>query len=147
MMNEKQARRLSQGAVLVMLGALVCTVIHGTSGVSMFARVEKGNSSTNTHSNDDIRKVMGMVRSRFRELNGCAMTNMRYDDAASLEEMKNRYTFGAESADDVIVIKTDFTTSKMFSEATFDGMTQQNYGWIFSHTPEGGWEFRGAGYC
>lgn len=148
MKNKEQRNRIfTQAAALTILGAAVCAVIHATSGISMFARVDKGDSSTNSHTKSDISQVMHIVRSEFRNLNGCVMTNMRYDEAESLDRMKTRYTFGAASADDVIVIKTDFTTSDWFSGVPFAGHTQTDYNWTFKHTPENGWEFCSAGYC
>lgn len=130
----------------VILAAGVAFLYHMGCGISMFARVSTADSGS-THSKKDIRNAVSLVRSGFRDFEGCIMTELSYSAALSQEELRDYCGPGGKNVDDLIVFESTFTTSKAFSEPTFDGRTQRNWKWIVTHTEADGWKLAGSGYA
>ena len=135
--------------------AVLCTVWHVGSGISVFAKKDWGDSSTNSHSKEEIRQAAACVYDRFSEFQGCVMLNLTYDDDASdwqhligcpVYVPEGQQPTG-EKYDDVIVFDSSFSTSKTLSGPEFAGYTQEHWGWIVAHTPESGWRLFGCGYA
>lgn len=116
---------------------------HMGCGISLFAKV-KTSDGTGTHSEADIREAVSLARSGFRDFEGCFMTKLSYSEVLSQDEMHN---YHGKDVDDIIVLDSDFTTSKVFSEPTFDGRTQRGWKWIITHTEAEGWKLAGSGYA
>ena len=134
----------------LILAAGIAFLYHMGCGISMFAKVSTGGGSS-LHAEADIRKAVSVVRKQFRNMSGCVMTELHYCDEESqdyLDEIRTKgYSCLGDSFDDVIVLKSTFTTSKHFSSVPFDGVTQRDYGWIITYTEADGWQFRTAGYA
>ncbi len=137
----------------IILGALSVLVIgafwHMGHGISLFAHVDRGDSSSGSHSRQDISRAVSFARNKFRDFEGCIMTDLSYNEELTQQEKKQydrdfkHYTGDPEKwVDDVIVLESTFTTSKVFSECTFNGCTQRGWKWIITHTPENGWELK-----
>ena len=140
------------GAILI--GATVLGIgfiWHLEHGISLFARVDLGDSSTNTHSKADIREAVSIARNEFRDFEGCVMTEIHYNEAMSREESDTVQRKGFSSLgtgfDDVIVLESTFTTVSPFASDMWNHCKQTGYGWIITHSPENGWEFRTSGYA
>ena len=136
--------------------AVLCAVWHAGSGISVFAKKDWGDSSTNSHSQEEIRQAAACVYDRFSEYQGCVMLSLTYDDAASLED-PNRLIGcpvyvpegqqpTGEKYDDVIIFDSSFTSSSLLSDPGFAGYTQKHWGWMVAHTPENGWRLYTCGY-
>ena len=123
---------------------------HMGCGISMFAKVTTSDG-TGTHSEEDIRKAVSIAKKQFRNLNGCFMTEIHYSEEKTQQELDELHARGftglGSGFDDVIILESDFTTSKLFSSVPFNGVTQQDYEWIITHTEADGWQFRTAGYA
>lgn len=122
---------------------------HLEHGISLLARVDLGDSSTNTHSKAEIRDAVSMARNKFRNFEGCVMTKLSYSEELSQQEkadydrlFKSYIGNPDKWVDDVIVLESNFTTSNSISEPEFAGCMQRGWKWIITHTPEGGWELR-----
>lgn len=138
------------GIVLALLTAAAAGICwHAACGISAFARVDTG--SPETHSEEDIREAVSIVRKQFRKLSGCIMTELHYCEERTQQELEEKRTCGFSSLgvdfDDVIVLESRFTTSRLFSEETFDGHTQDHWNWIITYTEADGWQFCTAGYA
>ena len=125
------------------LAAGIAFLYHMGCGISMFARVS-ASDSTGTHSKQDIRKAVSLARSGFRDFEGRIMTKLRYSEELSQEELQ---IYHDKDVDDIIVLDSDFTTSKLFSEPTFNGYTQRGWKWVITHTEAEGWKLAGSGYA
>ncbi len=134
----------------LILAAGVAFLYHMGCGISLFAKVKTGEGSS-THSEADILEAISIVRKEFRNLSGCFMTEIRYSEEKTQQELAEKREYGFSSLpgdfDDVIVLESTFTTSKHFSSITFNGVTQRNYNWIITHTEADGWQFCTAGYA
>ena len=134
----------------LLLAAGIAFLYHMGCGISMFAKVT-ANDSTGTHSGQDIRKAISIARKEFRNLNGCIMTEIHYSEEKTQQLLEEKRVYGYSSIgsdwDDVIVLDSDFTTSRLFSEPTFNGCTQRGWDWIITHTEAEGWKLAGSGYA
>ena len=135
--------------------AVLCTVWHVGSGISVFAKKDWGDSSTNSHSQEEIRQAAACVYDRFSKFQGCVMLNLTYDDDASdwqhligcpVYVPEGQQPTG-EKYDDVIVFDSSFTSSSLLSDPSYAGYTQKHWGWIVAHTPENGWRIYSYGYA
>ena len=124
----------------LILAAGVAFLYHMGCGISLFAKVKTGEGSS-THSEADILEAISIVRKEFRNLSGCFMTEIRYSEEKTQQELAEKREYG------FIVLESTFTTSKHFSSITFNGVTQRNYNWIITHTEADGWQFCTAGYA
>lgn len=138
----------------ILIGATVLGtgfVWHMVHGISLFARVDYGDKNMNTHSQADIREAVSIARKQFRDFEGCVMTEIYYDEALSREESDTVQRQGFSSLgtgfDDVICLKSTFLTGSPFASDMWNHCKQDSYGWIITHSPENGWEFRTAGYA
>lgn len=125
------------------LAAGVAFLYHMGCGISAFAKVSTKDSGS-THTQKDIRKAVSLARSGFRDFEGCIMTKLSYSEELSQEELQ---IYHGKDVDDIIVLNSDFTTSKVFSEPTFNGYTQRGWKWIITHTEADGWKLAGSGYA
>ena len=122
---------------------------HLGHGISLFARTDYGDKNTNSHSRREIGDAVSMARNKFRNFEGCMMTELRYSEELSQQEtayyndlLKCYIGDPNKWVDDVIVLESTFSTSKVFSEPTFNGCTQRGWKWVITHTPERGWELK-----
>lgn len=136
----------------ILIGAAVLGagfIWHMTHGISLFAHTDYGDKDANSHTEDEIRMAFSMARKAFRRFDGCVMTDLRYSEELTQQEQAQYdhdftlYVGDPDKwVDDVIVLESDFTTSKMSSEPELAGCTQHGWNWIITHTPEGGWELK-----
>ncbi len=135
------------GAILI--GATVLGIgfiWHLEHGISLFARVDLGDSSTNTHSKADIREAVSTVRKEFQDYEGCVMTKLKYSEELTQMELDPDISNGIwEDYDDIIVLDSTFTTSALVSETGWDGHTQRGWKWTVLHTADNGWQCYGSG--
>jgi hypothetical protein len=139
----------------VSLAAVAFAVLwHATHGISVFARTDCGDSSKNTHSDEEIRMAASIVREQFRkEFNGCIMTELSYSEEWSQAEMEYENSYYAcylapeKCVDDAIVLESTFVTKSPFASFMWENYTQRGWKWVIKHTPEGGWKFTGCGYA
>ncbi len=134
----------------IILAAGIAFLYHMGCGISLFARVSTKDSGS-THSQKDIREAVSIVRKEFRGLSGCIMTDLHYSEEKTQQELDELHALGFTSLgsgfDDVIIMESDFTTSKLFSSLPFAGCTQRGYEWIITHNEADGWQLRTAGYA
>ena len=144
-MKKAAVTAIAIGAALLGIGF----IWHAEHGISLFARVDYGDKNTNTHSRREIGDAVSMARNKFRNFEGCMMTNLSYSEELSQQE-KSEYDRWFKCyigdpdkwVDDVIVLESTFSTSQAFSEPTFNGCTQRGWKWVITHTPERGWELK-----
>ena len=138
-------------AGLTACAAIFGTIWHCCCGISAFALVDTGDSSTNLHADSDIRQAVSAVRDTFSDYHGCIMHSIRYLAAESKEEASGCYMGmpieegSAVRIDDVIVLDSAFSTG-IFADDIFCRMPQEHWKWIVVHTPENGWKVQSGGY-
>ena len=137
----------------VSLAAVAFAVLwHATHGISVFARTDCGDSSKNTHSDEEIRMAASIVREQFRKelFRGCIMTELSYSEEWSQAEMEYENSYYAcylapeKCVDDAIVLESTFVSSPFGSSFMW---VQRGWKWIIKHTPEGGWKYTSCGYA
>lgn len=134
--------------------AAFALIWHASHGISLFAKVDYGDSSKNTHSDEEIRMAVSMAREQFRkEFEGCIMTELSYSEESTQAEMKYETSYYAcylapeKCVDDAIVLESTFVTKSPFASFMWANYTQRGWKWIIKHTPAGGWEYSGCGYA
>ena len=134
----------------VILAAGIAFLYHMGCGISMFAKVTTSDG-TGTHSEEDIREAVSIVRKKFRGFSGCIMTDLHYSEEKTQRELDELHARGftglGSDFDDVIILESDFTTSKLFSSMPFEGCTQRGFEWAITHNEENGWQFKTSGYA
>ncbi|GEM_PF-2457090 len=139
------------------LCAGVLAAVLQTYGAWAFITMDYGESSSNSHTDAEIRQAAGCVYSAFRDYSGCVMKHLEYDEAAT-QNAADWYVGcpvyvpegeqpTGEKYDDVIVLNSSFKTSKIFSDPSWCGMDQNGWSWTIGHTPENGWKLLGSGYA
>jgi hypothetical protein len=73
------------------------------------------------------------------------MTKLSYSEEMSQMERSSASNGITENFDDIIVLNSTFTTSKIFSGQEWDGITQDSWKWIIVHTADKGWHYYGCG--
>ena len=137
-----------------LIAAAFAVAWHAASGISLFARIDRGDSKTNSHTDEEISTAISMARKEFRKnFNGCIMTELSYSEEQSKDELAYENSYYAcylapeKCVDDAIVLESTFVTKSPFAAPEWGHYTQKGWKWIIKHTPAGGWEYSGCGYA
>jgi hypothetical protein len=143
--------RKTANCMLAGLAACALAVIwHATHGISMFAKVDLA-ADDGICTEADLRDAVSVVRKEFRGFDGCVMQSLRYSAEQTQQERDTLAQTGhsplGDDFDEVIVLESDFTTSKAFSSIVYQGCAQQGFQWIVTRQNSGEWELKTAGYA
>lgn len=129
--------------MIAIIGAIVNAFLNRGGDVS---KVRTSFTSTDYHSEDDIKQSMKIVKDFFRkEFKGCILTDLWYDDAVSLDEeseWKQQY-----KGDEAIVLLSNFSVGASGGDGSLNPYeTNTGWRWILVKNSDGEWKLENYGY-
>lgn len=106
--------------------------------------VEVSISSTENHSEDDIKKVIRKTKSHFHwNFSGCTLTDLQYTDSFLYQESDWIEQFNGEEA---IVLTSSFDVDDSGGDGSFNpNSTYDNWQWVYVKDSKGNWDLKTYG--
>ena len=129
--------------LLAVIGAIVNAFLNRGGDVS---KVRTSFTSTDYHSEDDIKQSMKIVKDFFqKKFKGCTLTDLWYDDAVSLDaenEWKQQY-----NGEEAIILSSNFDVDASGGDGSLDpNETYTDWQWILVKNSDGEWKLETYGY-
>ncbi|MRX73833.1 DUF4829 domain-containing protein [Bacillus lacus] len=142
---------MKKGAAAVIIVVLLMLIYHLQSGKVNDAVVSIEYSSTFT--SEEIEGAVGTVKKKFREFQGCELTDLKYSETYSKRKAEEYLTYGGGTgkgltSENVIVLLSTFTVGFSGGDGSFDPHSiQSDWNWILVREKKGGkWRVADWGY-
>lgn len=132
--------------VILLLAAIGALVYIFSNKGGNIRKVKTSFTSTDNHSEEDIKTCMNIVKNQFKEnFEGCTLTDLWYDDEMSLsfeDGWKKQY-----DGEEAIVLLSNFDVDSSGGDGSFNANeTYTDWNWILVKNSDGEWILETWGY-